>query len=72
MRINEIVACSKTDPCALHEEWSRSRDTIISMLEKNGIAQMAVKMHKPQYRTKGRLAGKKRAPSKTAPPKPAL
>jgi Rrf2 family transcriptional regulator, iron-sulfur cluster assembly transcription factor len=64
--------CSKTDPCALHEEWSRSRDTIISMLEKNGIAQMAVKMHKPQYRTKAKPAGKKRSPSKTAPPKPAL
>jgi Rrf2 family protein len=55
--------CSQTDPCALHEEWSHSRDSIIAMLEKNRIAQMTLKMRKPQYRKKEKAVKKKASPA---------
>ncbi|HEY6191212.1 MAG TPA: Rrf2 family transcriptional regulator [Bacteroidota bacterium] len=62
--------CSITDPCALHDEWFKSRNTIIAMLEKNSIGQMAVRMHKAQYRPKAKAAPRKRpAPAQEAPPK---
>jgi len=44
--------CSQTDPCSLHEQWAQSRDSIITMLQRHSIAEMAGKMRKPQYRKK--------------------
>jgi Rrf2 family protein len=41
--------CSQTHPCALHEQWSKSRDAIIAMLTGKNIAEMASDMKKPQY-----------------------
>ena len=47
-----LAQCSKENPCALHEEWSKSRDGIVSMLTRTGIAEMAGRMKKPQYQRK--------------------
>jgi|ERR1041384_337199 Rrf2 family protein len=42
--------CSRTRPCALHDQWSQSRELIKAMLAGNTVAQMAGRMQKPQYR----------------------
>ena len=44
--------CSQENPCALHEQWSKSRDSIVSMLTSKSIAEMAGRMKKPQYQSK--------------------
>lgn len=55
-----FAECSKTDPCALHDQWSYSRDSIVAMLKSNSIAQMAFRMQKQQYR---RVRSQPRKPS---------
>lgn len=49
--------CSKTDPCALHDQWGSSRDSIIAMLKAKSVAEMANKMKKPQYLMNARSKG---------------
>ena len=41
--------CSQTNPCAMHDQWAKSRDGIIDMLTNKNIAEMANKMKKPEY-----------------------
>jgi Rrf2 family protein len=42
-------ACSPEHPCAMHEEWSKSRDSLYDVLTKKTIAEMAMAMKKPEY-----------------------
>jgi len=49
--------CSKTDPCALHDQWGPSRDSIIAMLKGKSVSEMAHKMKKPQYLMNKRSSG---------------
>ena len=43
-------SCSSPNPCALHEQWSHSRDGIFSMLKNKNIAEMAQRTKKAQFR----------------------
>jgi len=42
-------SCSPDHPCAMHDQWSKSRDAIHQVLTNKTIAQMAVAMLKPEY-----------------------
>jgi len=41
--------CSQESPCALHDQWATSRESINTMLKNKNIAEMAKKMQKPEY-----------------------
>ncbi len=41
--------CSAENPCALHDQWSSSRDKIMEMLSSKSVAEMAGLMKKPQF-----------------------
>lgn len=41
--------CSQNNPCALHEQWSVSRDAIVEILTHKNIAEMANRMKKSEY-----------------------
>ena len=41
--------CSEKHPCALHEQWEKSREGIYNVLENKNIEEMAYEMRKPQY-----------------------
>lgn len=41
--------CSNDSPCALHEQWSKSREALIKHLKDKTVAQMAKAMRKNQY-----------------------
>ena len=42
-------ACSPENQCAMHEQWSKSRDAIHEVLANKTIAEMAAAMNKPEY-----------------------
>ena len=42
--------CSSPNPCALHKQWSHSREAIVSMLKNKNIAEMAQQTKKAQFR----------------------
>jgi len=42
-------ACSPEHSCAMHDEWSKSRDGIQEVLTNKTIAEMAAAMKKPEY-----------------------
>ncbi len=41
--------CSPDNPCAMHEQWGKSRDAIYDELTKKTIAPMANAMMKPEF-----------------------
>ncbi len=41
--------CSSTSPCALHEQWEKSRNEIIELLAGNNIAAMARVIRKTEF-----------------------
>jgi Rrf2 family iron-sulfur cluster assembly transcriptional regulator len=41
--------CTSESPCALHEQWARSRDNMIRHLKDKSIGQMAKSMKKDHY-----------------------
>jgi Rrf2 family protein len=41
--------CSEKQPCALHEQWAKSREGIYKVLITKSIEEMANDMKKPQY-----------------------
>ncbi|HEV8537333.1 MAG TPA: Rrf2 family transcriptional regulator [Bacteroidota bacterium] len=43
--------CSESDPCALHDQWLKSRDGIYQLLANDTINHLASRMKKPQYLT---------------------
>ena len=42
--------CTSANPCALHEQWLKSREGISQLLTNEHIDQLAKRMKKPQYR----------------------
>jgi Rrf2 family iron-sulfur cluster assembly transcriptional regulator len=42
--------CSSPNPCALHKQWSHSREGILSMLKNKNIAEMAKLTKKERFR----------------------
>jgi Rrf2 family iron-sulfur cluster assembly transcriptional regulator len=41
--------CSKKNPCSVHEQWGRMRESIHTMLVSRNIAQVALDMKKPEF-----------------------
>ncbi len=48
--------CSSTNPCAMHDQWKKSRDEITSMLVNKNILEMAHDMKKTEYLLVGKSA----------------
>lgn len=43
--------CSGKNPCAVHQKWGEMRDSLRETLAKRNIAEMAMEMKKPEYRS---------------------
>ena len=41
--------CSTENPCALHEQWSQSKEGIVAMLSGKNVAEMAGRTKKPEF-----------------------
>ena len=45
-----FTECSSDSPCALHDQWQKSRTELYNLLAGKNIAAMAKAMKKPEYR----------------------
>ena len=51
--------CSKTSPCALHDQWGKTRDEMFNVLNLKTVAELAGSMKKKEYTKIREKAGKR-------------
>jgi Rrf2 family iron-sulfur cluster assembly transcriptional regulator len=45
-----FTECSAKHPCAIHEQWEKSRNEIHDLLSGKSVAEIAAGMHKPEFK----------------------